>query len=393
MKKNRALGAVSTPETVINFMLQLLDPPKTKSWNILEPASAHAPFLNAFHHKFGGKHTYSAVEYSSKEQHEPAPNFVKTISADFLLWDAQNRFDLIIGNPPYGIIGNKSHYPIHVFANQKSIYKQQFKTWFGKYNIYGAFVEKAINLLAPNGQLLFVVPASWMLLDDFKLLRKFLSEKGTIEVYYLGRVFPNVQITAVILHFMKDSPNTLYLYDHAKLWLSNHEYNGGMIRFENEWTTKFSRKYYSTVEEQFTINFAARSPEIKAFEFAFSETASDRTPLLTGRNLKSGKIEYEKNYTNIWIQKNKVHLLRAFYGEPHLVIGHTKGAKVVAAYDDRCYAWREEFHLIAKQKTNTIQIMNFLNHNDIQQYTKTLYRDLIPHLTKSQLKRLPIPKI
>jgi hypothetical protein len=38
--------------------------------------------------------------------------------------------------------------------------------------------------------------------------------------------------------------------------------------------------------------------------------------------------------------------LRAFYALPHIVVAHTKGTRVVAAVDRRCYPWREEFHLV-----------------------------------------------
>jgi len=390
MNKNRALGAVSTPKPVIDFMLELLDPPKSKNLNILEPACADAPFLNACRNKFGSKHSFTGVEFNADHSETPIPEFVNHIQSDYLLWNPKQKFDLIIGNPPYGIIGHKSHYPIHGFSKKKPVYKELFETWHGKYNMYGAFIEKSVKLLNQQGQLLFIVPASWMLLDDFKKLRVFLSETGTLNVHYLGRAFPNAQVAAVVLHFLNVNPNHLLLFDKNKLWRKTSDYQGEMISFENDWTSSFQLSQANKLEDYFEIFFAARSPEIKSFDYAFSEPANDRTPLLTGRNLKSGYIEYGTNHTQYWIQSNKVQELRWFYSEPHLVIGHTKGARIVAAWENKCYAWREEFHLVPKTAFNINSLINYLNSSELERYTKTLYKDMIPHITKSQLKRIPI---
>lgn len=84
--------------------------------------------------------------------------------------------------------------------------------------------------------------------------------------------------------------------------------------------------------------------------------------------------------------------LRAFYGFPHLVVAHTKGTRVVCAYDERCYPWREEFHLLPKvEGLDLPAIMRHLNSEEVQQYVMQLYRDFVPHLTASMLRRVPVP--
>ena len=131
------------------------------------------------------------------------------VRSDFLLWDTPKRFNLIIGNPPYGIIGDKSHYPIHVLKTQRLIYRRNFQTWFGKYNIYGAFIEKSIHLLKNGGRLAFIVPATFMILDDFKLLRKFLAEQGRTQIYYFGPgIFEKKQVSTAVLVLRKGGKGT-----------------------------------------------------------------------------------------------------------------------------------------------------------------------------------------
>ncbi len=392
MKKNRALGAVSTPKPVIEFMLETIQPPENKTWRILEPACADAPFLSACKQKLGTRHTFTGIEYNQDCSY-PIPSFAEYTRADYLLWNSPEKFDLIIGNPPYGIIGHKSHYPIHSFRHKKATYKEQFETWYGKYNIYGAFIEKSVRLLNDNGQLVFIVPASWMLLDDFKKLRLFLTRSGSLHVHYVGKVFPNAQVAAVVLRVVKNDKKLLRLYDWHESCRICHDYAGGLITFETEWTAYFKKSYPETLETLFDIFFAARSPEIRAFKYAFQEPGPDRKPLLTGRNLKPGYIDYETNHTGYWIQKDKIGQLRTYYEHPHLVVGHTKGSRIVAAWEKQQFPWREEFHLMTTKTIKEKSLLDFLNSSDLQRYTSTLYRDLIPHITKTQLKALPTPSL
>ncbi|MGB9601849.1 MAG: Eco57I restriction-modification methylase domain-containing protein [Limisphaerales bacterium] len=91
-----------------------------------------------------------------------------------------------MGNPPYGIPSPSNHYTIKIDTKIKEKYKSQYKTWYGKYNVYGAFIEKSIKLLKQEGQLIFIVPATFMILDEFKKLRLFLSENGDVKLIYLG---------------------------------------------------------------------------------------------------------------------------------------------------------------------------------------------------------------
>jgi adenine-specific DNA-methyltransferase len=372
-------------------MLSRLKLSSSEPLSVLEPACADAPFLAAFQEKFGTQHRLFGVEIDSESEPNDALENVEFHGQDFLLWETAQRFDVVIGNPPYGIIGNESHYPISALKQVKSEYKARSTTWRGKYNIYGAFIEKSVRLLKPNGQLCFIVPATWLVLDDFILLRKFLSEQGEMHIYYLGKAFEKVNVVAVVLHFIKNASRALRLYDGEILQVKREDYNGDLIAFEDGFTQEFEQKHQARLGDFFHVHFAARSPEVKKSAIVFSEKGKGRTPLLTGRNLKPNAIDYETNYTGLYAVHHRAKELRAFYGFPHIVVGHTKGAKVVAALDERCYAWREEFHLVPKCAIDERAVVAYLNSEPVQRYVATRYREMIPHLTKTQLLRLPVP--
>jgi adenine-specific DNA-methyltransferase len=326
------------------------------------------------------------------------PPWAEGVLADFLLWKPGETFDLILGNPPYGIVGEASKYPIHVLKEVKGLYKKTFSTWRGKYNLYGAFIEKSIHLLKPGGVLVFVIPATWLVLDDFSLLRAFLAKEGETEVYYLGEVFPGRKVSAVVLRFERGGKG-LVLWDTKrkgrefipKLWERYPNWRGEIVRFETEETKKLEASG-KPLGELFHIRFAARSTEFKRHPSVQRGPGPGLVPVLTGRNLKPGWIDYERNASGLWMPKERAREIREFYGTPHLVVAHTKETRVVAAWDERAYPWREEFHLLPKEGVGLdIQaLVEWLNSETIQNHVRTLYRDSVPHLTLRMLERIPL---
>jgi adenine-specific DNA-methyltransferase len=388
----RALGVVYTPRELVEFMVHLAQPPRERC-RVLEPACADAPFLTAFANRYGYHHELVGVEIDTvrlalAKQRLPTATFVE---ADFLLWEPSGRFDVVIGNPPYGIIGDESHYPIHVLRERKAAYRQRCSTWRGKFNIYGAFIEHATRLLAPDGRLVFVVPASWLVLQDFQRLRTYLAQQGGLRVYYLGKAFPKRNVSVVVMVLQRGAQG-LELYDGmTHLALRKSWYSGEIIRFETaEWLEM--EQGGVPLGEVFTIRFAARSPEVRRHPLVRQQPLAGDVPILTGRNLHAGWIDYNTCYSGYWMHLKHATDLRYFYGFPHLVVGHTKGTRVVAAVDERCYPWREEFHLIPKVEGIDLRaVAEYLNSERVQRYMQALYRDFVPHLTSAMLKRTPLP--
>ena len=408
MQENRNLGTIFTPEWLVEFMVSLSQIPKMirmkgshTKLRVLEPGCAHAPFLQKIQDFYANNS--SLFDLIGVEIDEEKVKMFKSelslsklnatiVEEDFLLWEPPHKFDLIIGNPPYGIIGDASRYPIHVLKDKKSIYKKKFQTWYGKYNIYGAFIEHSVNLLDVNGKLVFVCPASWLILDDFKKLRLFLSQTGDLIVYSMGKVFQKRNVSCVILVLQKtmNEKNSLTLYDKDKFYLHKEHYRGEMIRFETKDIIEFERSNPS-VSDFFEIKFAARSTEFKKYDFVSSEPSPGYVPVLTGRNLKPGWIDYETCYSSLWADREQIHLIRDFYAYPHIVVAHTKGIRAVAALDKKGAPWREELHLIHRNNNIDLEIIvDYLNSTRIQFYLQTLYRDIVPHLTTPMLKRLPV---
>jgi len=385
---------IETPKWLVDLIVSLASPTRDHV-RVLEPACGRAPFLLAFAKRYGHHHELLGIDVDPEvvAKARQAVPWATILEADFLLWDAPVQFDIILGNPPYGIIGEAPHYPLSAFKERKPLYKQRFQTWRGKFNIYGAFIEHAVRLLAPRGKLVFVVPASWMLLDEFALLRQFLSQEGGLSVYCVGRPFPGRKVVAVVLVLEKGGKG-LSLYEH---WdaispvVKKEVYQGEIIRFETPELLEFERSGIP-LGQLVKIHFAPRSREVRSHPKVVSKPGDGLVPILTGRNLKPGWIDYWTCYSGLWMPLEEAPSLRPFFSFPHIVIGHTKGTQVVAAWDAWCYPWREEFHLVPKGPIDEEALLQYLLSELPQWYIGRLYRNLIPHLTKTLLSLLPIPK-
>ncbi len=391
MPVSRTLGRVLTPPPLVAFMVALAEAPK--GGRVLEPAAAHAPFLRAFREAQGTGYRFHAVEVDPLA-FDPPP-WAEGQVADFLLWEPDGTFDLILGNPPYGALGAGARLP----PERRGLYRQRFTTWHGRYNLYGAFLEKGVRLLAPGGLLVYVVPASWMVLGEFRKLRAFLAREGGVEVYYLGRPFPEVKVVATVIRFRKGERG-LRLYDaegplfpSPALLLEDPSWQGEPIRFPDPTALAMEREGVA-LGEVFGIHFAARSPEIKAHPLTRTAPGPGLVPVLTGRNLKPGWIDYETPHSGLYFPKEAAHLLKPFYATGHLVVAHTRHYRVVAAWDGRAYPWREEFHLLPKEGVGVdpAALVAHLNSPQVQAYYRGLYREAVPHLTRGMLERLPVPR-
>lgn len=400
MRNDRSIGYVPTPSWLVYWMARLLPTP-TKALRVLEPGCANAPFLEAFAQLYGRRHTLVGVEIDSRWQRSLVCN--EFYREDYLLWQPNGGFDVIIGNPPYGVIGKDTRYALGRFNAQKPHYKRLFSTWSGKYNIYGLFLEKSVRLLNHGGFLVMVVPATWLVLDDFRKLRELLVRSGRFDVFYLGKVFPKVPVSAVVLRFQKGGHGVM-LHDHSdpenrdqsllSLALDPQRIaHGDPIAFLTEEWRRFEASGIP-LGDVFEVKFAARSPEFKRAAFVVPTPAEGLVPVLTGRNLKAGWIDYETCHSKLWMRLEDAPKLRSFYGSPHLVVAHTKGSRLVCAVDWRCYPWREEYHLVEKASFgyDLAALERYLNSDQINRYLREVYRDFSPHLTATMLRRAPIPE-
>lgn len=161
----QVLGQFFTPEHIVAKMLGL----RRNKGSILEPSSGKDSFLSCLEPEAVG------VEIDSSLVSDP-----RVVVGDFFAYPVFNKFDTIIGNPPYvrfqDIRKNTQQLlPLDLFDRRS--------------NLYLFFIAKSIEHLRPGGELIFITPRDFLKATSARKLNSLLYKEGSITHYYeLGDV-------------------------------------------------------------------------------------------------------------------------------------------------------------------------------------------------------------
>ncbi len=197
-------GQYFTPEIVADFMIDLAN--INKKSKILEPSCGKGIFLELLKEK--GYENLSAYELDNALIPNKFKNRIKNKS--FVSAKIDEKFDLIIGNPPYIRWKN-----LEEELKQELASNYLWNKYFNSLCDYSyIFILKSIEHLKENGQLIFITPEYWLNTTHSQTLRNYMLQNGYFEeIYHFNEtpIFNNVTVSIIIFKFVKSKNRKAFI--------------------------------------------------------------------------------------------------------------------------------------------------------------------------------------
>ena len=173
--EKKEFGIFITPLSIIerlnNCVLDHLGDKKLSIKRILEPSCGTCEIVNHCDNCYTGV-TIDAIEFNNKIYDRikdlTFKNVVGLSRCDFLKFNTDIKYDLIIGNPPY-------------FVCKKSDVPKEYEEYIhGRPNIFGLFILHSLSMLSPGGVLAFIIPKSFLNSLYYSQIRNYIKNTCTI---------------------------------------------------------------------------------------------------------------------------------------------------------------------------------------------------------------------
>jgi len=208
-------GAYYTPFETVEFVYKYLIEQQKFPKTLLEPSMGDGRFIDRFMYD-SNIDTIVGIELDDKKTFELSnknyPAKISVVNSDFLLYAETciDKFQLIIGNPPYINIRNMKK---DFLEKAKFICKTlDLKDNLIK-NAWVAFVLASVKLLDSRGVIFFVLPTEFLQVKYAEKLRGFIEGKfNTIHILSFNeRMFPEIEQEACLVYLTNDEKGLPYI--------------------------------------------------------------------------------------------------------------------------------------------------------------------------------------
>ncbi len=289
----KTLGQVFTPQEIVAEMLQL----RKNFGRVLEPSCGNGAFF---------KEIPNCIGIEIDPSHCPD----NALNIDFFDYPIKEKFDTIIGNPPYVRYQD---------INDSTKDKLHSKIFDNRSNLYLFFIEKCINHLNEGGELIFITPRDFLKATSSILLNKFIYESGTItDLIDLGdqAIFKGFSPNCIIFRFekgnfsRKTNVSKEFIYSNGQLLFTDNAYplNFADIFFVKVGAVSGCDKLFTSDEfgnEEFVCSYTQKTGKTKRMIFNIShESLLPYKDLLINRKIRNFN---EEN----WFQWGRNHYISA----------------------------------------------------------------------------------
>lgn len=266
-------GQYFTPKIIADFMIGLAN--INQDAKILEPSCGEGIFLKSLKEK--DFENITAFEIDEELVKNLNQNFDTIICESFVSAKINQKFDLIIGNPPYIRWKN-----LEEELKQELAKSELWNTYFNSLCDYMyIFILKSIEILEENGQLIFICPEYWLNTTHSLPLRNYMVKNGYFEaIYHFNEtpIFDNATVSVIVFKYIK-SKNKIPFID--------------IIKYHKN--KKITAKIIEQIEERKEVEFF----KVKQFEANKRWLLTDENEVLEIENFeKACQISSSNEVTN-----------------------------------------------------------------------------------------------
>ena len=193
-KVKQQFGQYMTPKIIVDFMVDLIE--HDKKSKVLEPSCGEGAFLEGLCEK--GYKNVSAYEVDRKIVNGRK----NVIVSSFVSSSVNEKYDVVIGNPPY-IRWKNLEESLKKELNNSPLWNRYCNSLCDYSNI---FIIKSIEQLNDGGELIFITPEYWITTTHANELRNYMLQNGYVkQIFHFNEtpIFDGVNVSLIIFQYIK----------------------------------------------------------------------------------------------------------------------------------------------------------------------------------------------
>ncbi len=211
MTSKKYTGSYYTPAYLADFVSKrvLIHFDSRTRISVLEPSVGDGAFLQVLNQTRNISINLTALDINFEELKKAEGKWSSNglfLNKDFLEFEPNSKFSVILGNPPYI---KKNRLTKEQIESSKSIHKKESLSEKSVKNIWATFLIKSISHLTQNGVLAFILPSELLQVSYTKEIREYLKNKfARIEIFtFTDLMFECKGQDTIVLFAYKESEN------------------------------------------------------------------------------------------------------------------------------------------------------------------------------------------